>query len=218
MTQLPTQARKYALRVDVFDGFKPRLLAWLSTVALGWICAYECEGLNKHVHLILDSALKIQALRSAFCRAFTECVGNKSYSLKVCDDDHDAYIRYICKGPEKEVPPIIWSRQGLLYTDDGIKEAHAAYWVNNEALKENSKKRKAVEKENIVEQVEKKAKELKLKSYDRVGVARVYIRMFRDARKGINVFAAKAIVNTVCLLLEGGDASETALANKIADL
>lgn len=218
MPVLPTQARKFALRADVFDGFKARLCAWLSIVALGWIVAYECEGLNKHVHLILDSSYDIKKLRNSFTRTFTECVGNKGYSLKICDDDFDAYIRYICKGPDKDIEPIIWSRQGLLYTDEAIKAAHAQYWVNNEALITNSKKRKAVEKENIVEQVEKKAKELKLKAYDRVGVAQIYIRMFRDARKGINVFAARAIVNTVCLLLEGGDASETSLAQKIADL
>lgn len=218
MVNLPTNARKFALRADVFDGFKARLVQWLGLVAFGWIVAYECEGLNKHVHLILDSGYDIKKLRNSFTRTFSECVGNKGYSLKLCDDDYDAYIRYICKGPERDIEPIIWSRQGLLYTDEAIKAAHAQYWVNNEALITNSKKRKAVEKENIVEQVEKKAKELKLKAYDRVGVAQVYIRMFRDARKGINVFAARAIVNTVCLLLEGGDASETALAQKIADL
>jgi len=218
MVNLPTNARKYALRVDVFEGFKSRLIAWLGIVALGWIVAYECEGLNKHVHLIVDSAYDIKKLRNSFTRTFSECVGNKGYSLKICDDDFDAYIRYICKGPDKELEPIIWSRQGLLYTDAAIKDAHSRYWVNNDALISNSKKRKAVEKENIVEQVEKEAKRMKLKAHERVEVAKIYMRMFRDARKGINVFAARAIVNTVCLLLEGSDSSESMLAQKIADL
>jgi len=218
MPQLPTQARKFALRADCFDGFKERLIKWLGTVALGWIVAFEAAGINKHVHLIIDSSSDIKKLRNSFVRTFPECVGNKGYSLKLCDDDYDAYIRYICKGPDRDIEPIIWSRQGLLYTDDAIKEAHSKYWVNNSAIIENSKKRKAVEKENIVEQVEKKCKELNLKAHDRLGVARVYIRLFRDARKGINVFAGRAIVNTVCLLLDQGDCSETMLAQKIADL
>lgn len=214
----PKDARKFALRADVFEGFKARLIAWLSVVALGWIVAFETAGENRHVHLILDSCYDIKKLRNSFTHAFKECVGNKGYSLKLCDDDFDAYIRYICKGDDKDTPPVIWSRQGLGYTDAAIKLAHEMYWVNNDALIANSKKRKAVEKENIVEQVEKESKRLGIKAYDRVGVARVYIRLFRDARKGINVFAARAIVNTVCLLLDNGDSSETMLAQKIADL
>jgi len=206
------------LRADVFDGFKPRLIKWLTAVALGWIVAYEESGSNKHVHLILDSGFDIKKLRNSFTRTFEECVGNKGYSLKFCDDDFDAYIRYICKGDDKDSPPVVWSRQGLGYTDDSIKLAHEMYWVNNDAIVANSKKRRAVEKENIVEQVEKKAKALGLKASDRVGVAQVYIRLFRDARKGINVFAARAIVNTVCCLLDEGSSSENYLAMKIADL
>lgn len=90
------------------------------------------------------------------------------------------------------------------------------YWVNNESLIENSKKRAKVEKESIVDQVEKEAKKKGLKGHDRVEIAKIYIRMFRDARKGINVFAARAIVNTVSCLLEGS--AEDLLAVKIADL
>lgn len=211
-------SRKYALRADVFEGFKQRLIKWLGVVALGWICAYEVSGDNKHVHLVLDSESDIKKLRNAFTRAFPECVGNKGYSLKLCDDDFNAYIRYICKGDGKDSPPVIWSRQGLDYTDPIIKVSHEMYWVNNDAIIANSKKRKAVEKENLVEQIEKRAKEMGLKAHERVEVAKIYMRLHRDARKGINVFAARAVVNTVCLLLEGADCSETFLAQKIADL
>lgn len=213
-------SRKYALRADVFDGFRARFIRWLTVIALGWIVSYEVAGgENCHVHVIFDSESDIKKVRNSFTRAFSECVGNKGYSLKLCDDDFDAYIRYICKGEDKDTPPVIWSRQGLDYTDQAIASAHQKYWVNNESIVENAKKRKRVEKDNICEQVEKQAKKLGLKAHDRVEVAKIYMRLFRDARKGINVFAARAVVNTVCLLLDDPNScSETALAMKIADL
>lgn len=212
---------KFALRADVFDGFKARLIKWLGIVALGWIVAYEvATGTeeNRHVHLILDSDWDIKKIRNSFTRSFKELTGNSGYSLKLCNDDFEAYIRYICKGVDKDTPPVIWSRQGLDYTSSAIEQAHKKYWVNNEALTENGKKRKKVEKENIVEQVEKEAKRLKLKASDRIEVAKVYMRLYRDARKGINIFAARAVVNTVCLLLDDADGSENLLALRIADL
>lgn len=209
-------ARQYALRLDVGEETKAKLSSWLSKTCDGWIVAYEEAGDNKHVHAILSSHKNLKQLRNALTYSFPENAGNKGYSLKVCDDDHDAYIRYICKGESEEEPPVIWSRQGLLYTDDVINEAWKKYWVNNAALVENSAKRRKVEKESIVEQVEKAAKKAGLKGYERVEVAKIYIRLFRDARKGINVFAARAVVNTVCCLLEGS--GEDFLAAKIADL
>lgn len=211
-------ALRFALRLDVEDNdsWRKRISDWLSGNGNGFICVKEVSGDNHHVHVILDSVKSIKVLRSSLTRAFPECVGNKGYSLKLCDDNYDAYIRYICKGEDVNTPPNVWVKQGLKYTAEDIHDAHQKYWVNNEALIENSKKRAKVEKESVVEQVEKEAKKLKLKGHDRVDVAKIYIRLFRDARKGINVFAAKAVVNTVCCLLEGS--GEDYLASKIADL
>lgn len=213
-------SRKFALRVDVVDdAVKPALKAWLDKHSVGYICAEENpEGVNKHVHLILDSVEDIKKLRNSLVRALPQVAGNKGYSLKVCDDDWDGYMRYICKGLSKDDEPVIWYRMGLDYTDENIVAAWGRYWVDNDALKANSAKRQKVEKGNIVEQVEKICKDEGVKSFDREGVARVYMRLFRDARKGINVFAARAVVNTVCLLLDNPDCSETTLAQKIAEL
>lgn len=207
---------RYALRVDVREGLRDKLSAWLSAIGTGFIVAHECEGDNDHVHCILDSDKSIKQVRNSFTKKFPESTGNKGYSLKLCDDDWEAYIRYICKGKSVNEGPDIWVRQGLEYTEEAIQEAWRKYWVNNQALKENAKKRTRVEGANIVEQVEQESKRLGLKGFDREGVAKVYIRLFRDARKGINVFAARAVVNTVCCLLEGS--GEDHLAQKIAEL
>jgi hypothetical protein len=210
---------RYAIRMDVNDGMKARISKWMSSSGNGFIVVAEngAEGENKHIHAILDSVKSIKVLRNSLTHSFPECVGNKGYSLKLCDDNYEAYIRYICKGVSVEEEPVVWCKQGLLYTAQHIQEAHDKYWVNNEALIENSNKRRKVEKESIIDQVEKEAKKKGLRQGDRVEVSRIYIRLFRDARKGINVFAAKAVVNTVCLLLEG-DCAEDHLAYKIADL
>lgn len=207
---------RYALRADVDESFKRRISDWFSGAGNGYIVVYEVAGDNKHIHAILDSVKSIKQLRNSFTNAFPECVGNKGYSLKLCDDNYDAYIRYICKGTAADEEPIVWTKQGLKYTAEDILDAHEKYWVNNKALEENAKKRVKVEKESIVEQVEKLAKKAGYKGYQRVEVAKLYIKLFRDARKGINVFAAKAVVNTVCCLLEGD--AEDYLASKIADL
>lgn len=207
---------RYAIRLDVQEHMRKRVSEWMSSNGNAFIVAYEVSGDNKHVHAILDSVKSIKQLRNSLTHAFPECVGNKGYSMKVCDDDYDAYIRYICKGISAEEEPVIWCKQGLKYTAQDIVDAHAMYWVNNQAIQENAKKRARVEKESIVEQVEKAAKKAGLRDYERVEVAKIYIRMFRDARKGINVFAARAVVNTVCCLL--GDSAEDHLAQKIADL
>lgn len=213
--------KRYALRVDVHDVTKDKLSTWLSANCNGWICAYEeAKDENKHVHLILDSVKTLKAVRSSFVREFPENAGNKGYSLKLCDDDFAAYIRYICKGNSKTEPPVIWSRQGLLYTDEAVQDAWQKYWVNNASLEENRAKRAKVEKESIIDQVERLCKSKGVRSHDRCEIAKCYIRLFRDARKGINVFAARAVINTVSLLLDGEENSsaENLLANKIADL
>jgi hypothetical protein len=209
---------RFALRLDVQPGWNQRVSDWASANANGFIFAYEVAGeSNHHLHAILDSVLSIKRLRSSLTRAFPECVGNKGYSLKACDDNYDAYIRYICKGEDSSIPPTIWCKQGLLYTAQHIEEAHAKYWVNNESLKENAAKRVKVEKTSIIDQVEALAKAKGLKGHDRVELSRIYLRLFRDARKGINLFAARAVVNTVSLLLDG-DCAEDLLAHKIADV
>lgn len=211
-------SRRFALRADVSEEYKQRISEWMSKEANGFIVAFEISGDNKHIHAIINTDKKLKPLRSSFVRAFPECVGNKGYSLKECNDDFDAYIRYICKGNGKDDPPVIWSHQGLDYTDKAIEDAWRMYYVNQEAVIENAKKRKRVDGSNIVEQVEKICKERAITGNDRMEIARVYCHLMRDARKGINVFAGKAIVNTVSLLLDKCEAAETCLVYKIADI
>jgi len=212
---------RFALRAEVTEGFRSQLDDFLSKVADAYIVAYEdVSGENPHVHCILDCVhgKTEKSVRSHFSRSCPEHKGNKMYSLKKCDDDYEAYIRYICKGKGPDQCPVIWTRQGLLYTDEKIAEAHRMYYVNQGAVIANAKKRRKVESGNIVEQVERLCKARGIKAFQREDVAMVYIDLFRDARKGINVFAARAVVNTVCCLLDDPDCVRKTLAQRISEL
>ena len=205
---------RLALRCNVSDDRKVDLVQWISKYD-GYILVREEKEGNKHCHAIIDTTKQCKAVRSDFVRAFPECVGNAGYSVKICDDDWAAYIRYICKGDGPDVPPVVWGRSGLLYTDQHIADAHAKYYVNQAAVLENAGRRKRLDKLNLVEDLEKRCKAAGHTS--RNEISREYIRVYRDARKGINVFAARAVVNTVWCLLQGEHAEEE-LAHKIAEL
>lgn len=210
---------RLALRADVTDGFRAQLDTFLGKVADGFIVAHEtADGENPHIHAIISTHKTLKAVRSEFVRCCPSHKGNKMYSLKACDDDFQAYIRYICKGASRDSPPTIWTRLGLDYTDEVIGAAHLAYYVNQAAVVENAKKRKKVESANIVEQLESACKALNLPAHDRKGIAMQYLQLYKDARKGINVFAARACVNTVSLLLDRNEHAHTELATRIAEL
>lgn len=200
--------------MDISEDQKDKVIQWINKFD-GYILVREVAPSGAHCHAILDAHKDLKSVRNSFTRAFPELIGNKAYSLKECNDDYDAYIRYICKGDSKEIAPVVWGRCGLLYTDAAIAEAHEKYYVNQEAVIENAAKRKKIDKLNLVEELEKACK---AKGYtSRKEISLEYIRRYRDARKGINVFAAKAVVNTVWCLLQG-DHAEEELAHKIAEL
>jgi len=207
----------YALRMDVSaaEDEKARLSEWLSANGTGFLVVFEqAANENDHVHVVLYTEKRLDALRKSFKRAFPEKTGNGGYSVKACDDDVDAYMRYMCKGADEHSQPEVWCRQGLEYSVEKVVSAHEAYWVNNAALQQN--KRKRVKTNTIVEELEQHCKRKGVTKGDRVAVAREYIRIYRDARKGINTFHAKAVINTVCILLDDTGRLEEELAQFIA--
>lgn len=206
----------YALRADITDDILNVLPGWLAANAKSFFVVKESHaGENPHIHVYFTSCKKISAVRKDFQRKFPANRGNAGYSLKVCDDDVDAYGRYMCKGVDKETLPDVMCRQGLLYTDAWVKSMHEEYWVNNERLMKN--KRKRVQMGNIVEKLELECKEAGLRFDDRKGIAHQYIKLYVNSARPINIFHARNVVNTVsCLLDDGGSAAER-LACEIAD-
>lgn len=200
--------KKFALRMDISsadDGAD--LSSWLNSVATDHFVVKENGNAseNPHMHAVFSSVQKVASLRQSFRRKFPNHTGNGSYSLKECNDDTDAYGRYLCKGASRDDLPVVVCRQGIDYTDGWVQAMHDEYWVNN-ALLEKNKKRRAM---NMVEKLESICKEKRIRWSDRTAIAAEYVALQREARKPINSFAARATVNTVaCLLDDSGEAAQ----------
>jgi len=211
-------AVSYALRADSNEHLAANLAAWLVAVATCFFVVKEfggANGENPHVHVYFESDKKLEALRKDFRRKFPDNTGNGGYSLKACDEDIDAYGRYMCKGSDRDTLPDVVCRQGLLYTDQWVKDMHDQYWVNNDSLMKNKRKRVALG--NVVEKLELECKEKQIRWDDRKSIALEYVRMYKGAAKPINVFYARQVVNTVSCLLDDTGKAEEQLADQIAD-
>lgn len=208
----------YALRADSNEHLAANLVAWLVAVATCFFVVKEFggpNGENPHVHVYFESEKKLAALRKDFTRKFPGNTGNGGYSLKECDDDIEAYGRYLCKGPDKETQPDVVARQGLKYTDEWVRDMHEQYWVNNASLMANKRKRVAMG--NVVEKLELECKAKNIRWDDRNAIAMEFVRMYRASARPINTFFARQVVNTVSCLLDDTGKAEEQLALQIAD-
>jgi len=207
------QMTNYALRMDWADVRRDLLSSWLSAVSSIFFVVHEtADGENPHVHVFFSSDKKLNALRISFKRKFPDLVGNGAYSLKECDDNFEDYYLYMCKGDSQENLPVVLMKQGVDFSDDKIKEYHDRYWVNNNQIKISKRKRVAFAG-TVVEQLEQICKEKGVRSKE--DIAREYIRLYRDMRKPINCFQARAVVNTVTLLIKPDSNEEDILVGSI---
>lgn len=207
---------RYALRADLTDGVAEGLVAWLVAVATTYLVVKEShDGENPHVHVYMESDKKLAAIRKDFQRKFPGNQGNAGYSLKECNDDIDAYGRYMCKGTDRDTLPDIVARQGLLYTDEWVQDMHDQYWVNNDSLMSNKRKRACMG--NVVEKVELECKAKGIRYDQRKEIALEFVSMYAAAAKPINVFYARQVVNTVSCLLDDSGRAKDLLAAEIAD-
>jgi hypothetical protein len=209
-------ANAFALRCDFnHDADKQRLSDWLSSNCDGFIVCYEeVDDENPHIHALLYSGKNIDTLRKSFKRVFEEKRGNAAYSLKACDGDVDDYLAYICKGVDPDVGPQVVCFQGLEFDEQRVASMHARYWDEN-ARRIRAAKERSAAKGSMVDAVEKLCREEGVRAYERKKVALVYIREMRKMRKPINIFAARAVVNGVVVLLdeeESGATDEIAVA------
>lgn len=206
----------YALRVDVKSPDDLQTLSsWLSGVATVFFVVREDHGNNEHFHVYLESETRLSSLRQSFKRKFPDHVGNDGYSMKECDGEIEQYHNYMCKGESEHGFPDVCLRHGMAYTDEWVEERHAAYWVKNQELARASEARKKLaDYGNVVEKLELEAKRKGYTGRDREELAKLYIRMYAGAKKPINVFHAKGVINTVAVLLD--ECNVDVLASEIA--
>lgn len=210
----------FALRLDWDVGIaerKTQLSSWLDKYGSRYLVVYEThEGENPHVHAFFTSEKSMNTLRVSLKRTFEWINGNGSYSLKECDEKHEDYLRYMCKGDGKDEKPVVLVSQGFEFSEDEIAKWHEEYWVTNSLLTANKKKRSEVLlRGTMVEQIEKICKEKGVRS--REDISREYIRLYRELRKPINIFQARSVVNTVILLLCPDSREEDILVGAICN-
>lgn len=209
--------QQYALRLDYERGSDRDILSgYLDRYSSRYLVVFEtASDENPHVHCIFWSESKLAALRKAFKERFPSKVGNGAYSLKECDASFDDYVAYMCKGKSKDDAPVVEMRMGLEYTDEALEDAHNRYWVVNAEIGQRKRARYS-EKLGIVEAVEKLAKEKGLRPSERSEIAKIYIRLKKESKRGISIFQARSVVNTVALLLDDTGNAEEELALEIA--
>lgn len=214
---LHTGMECYTLRLDHFDGAVD-LLRRLLADAGSYLVVREDPEDNPHYHVVFRSAKRIATLREQVRRGIP-ADGNGAYSLKKCGPDVERLEQYCCKGPSAEHLPELVLKQGIEYSHERIKELHEKYWVENNQIQANRLKRKKMRNLTMVELVEEEAKHKGIRATSataREDIAEIYIRKQMEARKPINLYHCKGVVNTVHCLLCSDDSAIKDLAMRAA--
>lgn len=207
---------RYALRIDLDGVSGADCLQHISCHADNYFVVREGGDDNPHIHAFFISDSKLPALRKAVQRFLSGDRGNASYSLKECAEDYAGYLRYLCKGESSGDLPDVVGRSGLDYTDDWVKGQHDEYWVNNATIVKARQKRKGMKGPTVVDQLEERVKERRVSWEKKQDIAREYIMMYKEAKKPISIHHARAVVNTVQVLLCPDDTAIKYLAAEIA--
>jgi len=196
--------RVYALRVDEIDGaVRAGIMAFLAAMCTAFLLVRETvAGENPHYHGILHAAHDAKKLRNSFRTHLPMVVGNKSYSLKKCDDDYEPYHRYLCKGESSELLPDICARMGLDYTEENVKLWHEAFWVNRAEIDSQRQKRKKLTSATVAEKLYEICVNKGVRYSQREQIAREYLRLCKAANKPISIYYAKSVINIVVLKLD----------------
>lgn len=158
---------------------------------------------NVHWHWLLHVKYKNEpSFRQALLKAVPTLKGNKAYSMSPVKDQ-DKYERYMCKGNSRDEGSEVCWCHGLEYTSEWIQARHDAYWEVHDELVGSSK-----QSESMLDYVCRVGGERNVQWIDRQELARIYCEEVKRRRKPLNLFAAKAVVNSVQLLLGGKEALE----------
>lgn len=184
-------ANVYAVRIhELADGSRDRLRVFTQGIDGSYIFAREVDATRAHYQGWVRCDVKPQALRARLKKTFPECVGNKGYSITQVKD-FEAYSRYILKGTREEMAVIV-AHCGIEVSDEFLASEHRAYWSTRADRPERSNRA-------IVDEVEEWAR---AQAWDHVDehvydVAQKVADVITGKKKGLSVFYARSVVNTV---------------------
>ena len=195
------QHNDVAIRVDAADATE--LICFLTADGGSYLAVKELEGSNPHYHVVLHTARKLPAVRTALKRAMPALKGNGSYSVSQVRD-LSKYQRYMMKGESREVQPHVAAAHGMEYgSAQWQEEMHDAYWDEAEQL---NRKRK---REPVIDSVYQQCTAAGLSWDQRDKIARIYIKELISRDKPINTFALKSQINLIqCKLCPDDSALE----------
>lgn len=205
-------AKRLPLKLRVFedDGVPTdEIIAWLrerSPTHFVVRHAADADDSRPHFHALVWYG-GAQSFRVQLTKAFAVLKGNRMYSVgELPDADAVAsYERYMCHASGDGDRVEVLSRQAAVdapaghYNDMWCMQQNAEFWRARRAYK----RVKDDSKENDVVRLERRCREAGATT--RRDVGEQLVSMFAADKRGMNVFHMRAIVNTVCVRLFGGD-------------
>lgn len=171
---------------------------------------FEVAESGPHFHAVLRTVRKINAIRSAWKRAFPDLTGNGSHSIAVVRD-LDKYHRYMCKGADANTYPEICGAYGLEYQSvDWQNEQHALYWEENAVLQ----RQRAVRP--VYDVVLDACRNQHVLWHNKEAIAQLYIRELASRNKPINIFSVRSYVQLIQIKLCPTDSALEDLARSVA--
>lgn len=170
----------------------------------------ELEHSNPHCHGYIHTTKKIHSFRMQFKRAvIPDSTGNGAYSVTAVRDV-DKYYRYMCKGDAKEVMPVVVCKEGVLFSDQWVRDRHDAYWTCNDELMAGRAKMKTWEA------VLQACTDAKIDWRSKEEIAKVYIREVAARNGALNVFSIRSNVQLIQVKLCPDDTAVCDLAATVA--
>lgn len=180
----------WALRVHECDGVDDNSITnFMSKLDGPYLVAKESEANRVHYQGWFISKIKDVTLRARVKKAFPSVVGNNGYSLKPAKDA-DKYMRYICKGT-REVPPVVVTKHGILYTDEWVKNQWEAFWQHEASEAYELKKAKMSVTETIWSKVEQ------LPEINMDSVVKLIIKCHVAVGKPYDVYGVRKLRNVI---------------------
>jgi len=170
----------------------------------GHFSVLEGGDSNPHVHILLFSAKSLAALRKDIQRKFGY-LGNGGYSITVVRD-LPKYEQYMCKGEASGKLPVLFSSEGINYTQEWISEKHEAYYEVSRAAKR---------KLTALEETEQKLRAEQVDWSDRFKICKIYIKELTARKRHISNYAVKSAVNLLQCSLCPDDQAVDALCFEI---
>lgn len=184
------------MRVDhVSDLTGEKLVKFCNKYYDEYLIIYEDKDGNEHYHVHGFTTCTMGTVRQQFRRMFPENSGNKGYELKECDDDVNAYLRYLAKGDSPDDMPVLIDYKGYEYDLDSL---HEQFWAEfndrNGTYDADFKKRKRLNNDELVKQAMQLVKDKMIDARDKPRIYLCLREVFKSHDRILNLYRARDYV------------------------